>query len=881
MFSTDELRDRFLRFFESKGHRIVASDSLVPADDPTVLFTSAGMNQFKPQFMGHITDFTRATSCQKCLRTDDLPEVGKTPYHHTFFEMLGNFSFGDYFKREAIAWAWEFLTEVLKIEPDRLWVSVHRDDEEAYQIWVSEIGIPEERIARLGDKTNFWPSDAIKKGPNGPCGPCSEIFFDQGEEFSSLQKGHHCGVDCDCGRFAEIWNLVFTQFDRRDGGRLEPLPQKNIDTGMGLERIAAVMQGKKSNFEIDIFEPIVKKVLEISGQKLLEKNKPIIYSVADHIRAAVFAIGDGVIPSNEGRGYVVRKLIRKSVWHMKVLGRNSHGLYELVPVIVEVMKGPYPELKDRLGVITEMIRAEEDRFLRTLDVGLNLIEQEIDKALKDKEDRLNGKVCFLLYDTYGFPLEMSRQIAADRGLSIDEHGFEVLMEEQRRRSQESGKTVDDIFAHRNLRECGRGICFIGYDELETRTQIRAILRNDDVLDKAKEGNEVDIILESCPFYGESGGQVGDRGEIYSDEFTAKVIDTYRVGDVVACRCIVEKGEIRVGDEVFARVDRDRRMDIARHHTATHLLQAALRSVLGEHIQQAGSLVNEERLRFDFTHFKAIGSDEIKKIESLVNDWIRQDIPVEKLEMDIDEARKLGALAFFGEKYGDRVRVVKVGDVSCELCGGTHLDRTGQIGMFCIVSERSISAGVRRIEALAGRPAHAYFSHLRDVVEAEKEILKVDLDAIVPVVEELSSKVRILTKELESIKARHIAEEAKGKVKEDGEVKGVKIVSGLFDDMELDGLRSLWDEFKSRDGEFVGVFVAKGKKKAQILLAASKSLSSRLDMRKAMERIRQVINASGGGRPEFVQGGVKDDFESLRKKWDNVIEEVKAYVEETL
>ncbi len=881
MFSTDELRDKFLRFFESKGHKIVASDSLVPADDPTVLFTSAGMNQFKPQFMGHITDFTRATSCQKCLRTDDLPEVGKTPYHHTFFEMLGNFSFGDYFKRKAIVWAWEFLTEVLKIEPDRLWVSVHRDDEEAYEIWAAEIGIPEERIARLGDKTNFWPSDAIKKGPNGPCGPCSEIFFDQGKEFSSLAKGHRCGVDCDCGRFAEIWNLVFTQFDRRDGGRLEPLPQKNIDTGMGLERIAAVMQGKRSNFEIDIFEPVVKKILEISGQKLSEKNKPVVYSIADHIRAAVFAIGDGVIPSNEGRGYVVRKLIRKSVWHIRELGRDRHGLYELVPVIVEVMQNPYPELKDRLEVISEMIRAEEDRFLRTLDVGLNLIEQEIDKAIKNKDAQLSGRVCFLLYDTYGFPLEMSRQIAADRGLSVDEKGFEVLMEEQRRRSQESGKTVDDIFAHRNLRECGRGMCFIGYDEFETRTQIRAILRNDDILDRAKEGDEVDIILESCPFYGESGGQVGDKGEIYSDKFKAKVVDTYRIGDVVACRCVVEKGEIRTGDDVIARVDRERRMDIARHHTATHLLQAALRRELGEHIQQAGSLVNEERLRFDFTHFKAISTDELKRVEERVNEWIRQDIPVDKLEMGIEEARDLGALAFFGEKYGERVRVVKIGEVSCELCGGTHLDRTGEIGLFCIVSERSISAGVRRIEALAGRPAYAYFSRLRDIVEAEKTILKVEIDTIVPVVEELDSRVRALTKELELIRARQIASEAKEKVREIGQVKEVRIVSGLFEDIELDGLRSLWDEFKSKDADFVGIFAGKGKKKVQILLAASKALSDRLDMRRAMERIRQVINASGGGRPEFVQGGVKDDFESLKKKWDNVIGIVKAYVEETL
>ncbi len=867
MFTTDKLRESFLQFFASKGHKVVPSDSLVPADDPTVLFTSAGMNQFKPQFMGHITDFTRATSCQKCLRTDDLPQVGKTPYHHTFFEMLGNFSFGDYFKEEAITWAWEYLTEVLGIDPERLWVSVHKDDEEAYTIWKDKIGIPEHKIARLGDKTNFWPSNAIVEGPNGPCGPCSEIFFDQGREFSAYAGDHKCGPDCDCGRFAEIWNLVFTQFDRRDGGILEPLPQKNIDTGMGLERISAVMQGKKSNFEIDIFVPIVEEILRLAGRSRKDVDISKVYSIADHIRAVTFAIGDGVIPSNEGRGYVIRKLIRKSVWHLQELG-GKRGLARLVPVIAEVMKRPYPELKERQDVVAGMISAEEERFLRTLEVGLNKISEEIERHKREGKNRLSGEVCFLLYDTYGFPLEMSKAIAEQEGLEVDEEGFKARMEEQRKRSQASTKTLDDIFAYRNLREVGRGMCFVGYDRLAVETTIRAILRNDDILESAEAEQEVDIVLEDCPFYGEAGGQIGDTGWISSEGGRAVVLDTYRVGDVVVCKARIEEGSLRSGEKVKAEVDIERRKAIARHHTATHLLQSALRRVLGDHIRQAGSMVAPDRLRFDFTHFQAITDEELREIEDLVNHWIMENYRVEKIETTLEKAKEMGALAFFGEKYGEVVRVIKIDEISCELCGGTHVDWTGQLGVFTILSERSVSSGVRRIEAISGVPAWDFLRGNKAIVDELKDVLKCEVSSLVPTVKDLAGKVRKLEKELERLSAKERAEELLNRLKEE-ELKGIRIFYGLLDGADLPALRSLWDQVKAKDPSAVGILAGVSNGKAQMLLACGRDLAKRLDMRKVLEDLKEVIPLSGGGRPDFVQVGIKTSGEDLKKKWEEL------------
>ncbi len=882
MITTDELRDKFLQFFAKKGHKVVPSDSLVPKDDPTVLFTSAGMNQFKPQFMGHITDFTRATSCQKCLRTDDLPQVGKTPYHHSFFEMLGNFSFGDYFKQEAILWAWEFLTKELKIDPERLWVSVHKNDQEAYEIWRDLVGIPEKKIARLGDKTNFWPSDAIRQGPNGPCGPCSEIFFDQGEEFSSYANKHNCGLDCDCGRFAEIWNLVFTQYDRQSDGKLSPLPRKNIDTGMGLERISAVMQGKHSNFEIDIFQPIVFAILDIIGKKIDQVEKSLVFSIADHIRAVTFAIADGVIPSNEARGYVVRKLIRKALWYGRSLGCRGEMLFKLVPVVCSVMKRPYPELSSREEFISQLVKSEEKRFLDTLEVGLNLISEEIEKTKKAGGTVLSGQVCFVLYDTYGFPIEMSREIARQYGLSIQEDVFNQLMEEQRLRSKSSAKTVDDIFAHRNLRKCGKGMCFVGYDCLQVETQVRGILKDDMVLSETKVNDEVDIVLEECPFYGESGGQVGDTGIIKKQDALAKVLDTYKVGDTVACKVKILQGSFKPADKVVAVVDGERRVAIARNHTATHLLQAALRKVLGEHIEQAGSLVAEDRLRFDFTHFEQINPDQLREIELLVNQWIMENLPVEKMEMSYSDAKKLGALAFFGEKYGDNVRVVKVGDVSCELCGGTHLDFTGQIGSFLIISERSISAGVRRIEAITGKAALNYVSNLRDVVNSIKSILKTDQQSLPSSVKELLKKTKEQEKQIDKLETKLAIYIARDHLKAEKLSEDIELVSGIFNMMDINALRRLWDTLKASPKKVVAVLVGIKDGKVYMILGARKELVNQgLDMREGLKVLQGVLPASGGGRADFVQVGLKCSEKELRNKWNFLIELLKTATQDRL
>ncbi len=878
MFTTDKLRDSFLRFFESKGHKVVPSDSLVPSDDPTVLFTSAGMNQFKPQFMGHITDFTRATSCQKCLRTDDLPEVGKTPYHHTFFEMLGNFSFGDYFKEEAIVWAWEYLTDVLGIEADRLWVSVHKDDEEAYQIWRDRISVPEYKIVKLGDKTNFWPSNAIVEGPNGPCGPCSEIFFDQGEGFNPLVGRHSCGPDCDCGRFAEIWNLVFTQFDRRDGGVLEPLPRKNIDTGMGLERISAVMQGKRSNFEIDIFVPILEGILSLIGKRKDQVDFSYVYSIADHVRAVVFAISDGVIPSNEGRGYVIRKLIRKSVWHLRQLGKEDGGLVRLVPVVADVMKGPYPELKERLDLISGVVQAEEERFLRTLEIGLSRLEEEIEKARG--KGVLSGKTCFMLYDTYGFPIEMTKIIGEKEGLRIDEKGFEEEMRCQRERSRASGKTVEDIFAHRNLRLAGKNSRFIGYERLSADTRICAILKDDSILTRAEKGNEVDIVLEECPFYGELGGQIGDTGWILKDKAKAEVLNSYRVGEVVVCRARIKEGSFSPDDVVRAEVDRERRMSIARNHTATHLLQAALRKVLGGHVRQAGSLVADDRLRFDFTHANALSREQLSRIEQMVNDWVMQDIPVEKIESSFEEAKKMGALAFFGEKYGERVRVVKVGDVSCELCGGTHLDRTGEIGLFAITSERSVASGIRRIEATTGKWAYKLFADYRDIVNTLTDVLKVEEKNLVETVQTIAKELKVSKKELEEVRAKLLAKEIRAGLKE--EVLGnVRLVSGLLSDVDLSGLRKLWDELKREGKDTIAILSGIKEGRASLLLACSKGIGKEIDLRQVISDLKSVIDLAGGGRPDFVQIGIKESDKSVREKWPQVKDKFVSWVGEKI
>jgi alanyl-tRNA synthetase len=692
--SGNEIRELFLSFFESKGHTRVKSASLVPESDPTLLFTNAGMVPFKNVFLGlEKRPYKRAVSCQKCLRVsgkhNDLESVGYTSRHHTFFEMLGNFSFGDYFKREAILYAWEFVTEYLKLPKERLYVSVFRDDEEAYRIWNEEVGLPSERIWRLGEEDNFW-----QMGDTGPCGPSSEIYVDRGEEYGEE-------------RFLEIWNLVFMQYNRDEKGNLTPLPNPNIDTGMGLERIASVLQGTKTNFEIDLIKPLIDFGQEVSGKTYGENFEDTVAMrvIADHLRALTFAISDGVLPSNTARGYVIRRILRRALRFGYKLGIREPFLYRGVDVVVEVMKDAYPELLQTRAFVKGVVKAEEERFLHTFKNSMPVAEEFINTALEEGRRFLKGEEVFKLYDTYGFPLDLLEEIAKEEGLSLDMEGFEKEMEIQRERARQSfkiqTKEVQPIYQH--LKNIGRTSTFVGYEQYVAQSKVIALLKNGELVSELKEGEEGEVFLDITPFYAERGGQIGDTGTIESADGLFVVDDTQSpVDGVISHKGKVVKGTIKVGDQVIASIDRERREDIKRNHTATHLLHSALRLVLGEHVRQAGSLVADKYLRFDFTHFQALSVDELKRVEELVNEQIRKNEPVIVEEKDYREAIKEGAIAIFEEKYGERVRVLSVGDFSKELCGGTHVSRTGDIGYFKIISESSIGAGLRRIVAKTGR-----------------------------------------------------------------------------------------------------------------------------------------------------------------------------------
>ncbi|MDD2673174.1 MAG: alanine--tRNA ligase, partial [Syntrophales bacterium] len=716
--NADTLREKFLEFFKSKGHEIARSDSLVPKDDPTVLFTSAGMNQFKKNFLGIDKRLKRAVSAQRCLRTGDLDKVGKTAGHHTFFEMLGNFSFGDYFKKEAISWAWEFLTRELNIPDDKLWVSVYKDDTEAYEAWSKDIKLPKPRMIKLGDKENFWPSEAKQKGPNGPCGPCSEIFYDRGKGVGCGEAA--CGPSCDCGRFVEIWNLVFTQFNRKEGGTLEPLPQKNIDTGMGLERLTAVMQGKDNNFETELFQPIINAIIAKIGGR--PKKEPL-YAIADHIRAVVFAIADGVIPSNEERGYVVRKLIRKAVYDLQKLGTNDKFLYQLVYPVVETMKIAYPELGKRHENIAQIILAEEEKYLQILGSVAGICSDKF-SGIDKTDGKKIGRVSFDLYDTHGIPIELTEEWLKGHGYSFSKDEFERNLSRQRQQSRGKSAMKGDVFSVGGFKIDAAATIFKGYDSFESEAKILKIFKGADEMKSASEGDEVAVVLDKTPFYPESGGQVADRGSILKKGCLFEVKDTQRTGSVIVHYGVVAKGAFKEKDKVSANVDKQRRLAIARNHTATHMLQSALRQVLGEHIQQQGSLVAEDRLRFDFTHFKAVSPEEISRIEEIVNKMILDNEALTARQMPLSEAKKTGALAFFGEKYSDKVRVVAIGGFSRELCGGTHLGSTGQIGLFKIISESSIAQGVRRIEAQTGAAAYNNIQQSGAVLRELSGILRV-------------------------------------------------------------------------------------------------------------------------------------------------------------
>lgn len=875
---TDDIRKKYLSFFESKAHKVVSSDSLVPQNDPTLLFTGAGMNQFKENFLGLKKDLKRAASSQKCLRTADLEEVGRTAFHHSFFEMLGNFSFGDYFKREAIQWAWEFLTAELRIPKDRLRVSVHQSDDEAFGIWKNEIGIREDWIYRLGDKDNFWPSNAPKDGPNGPCGPCSEIYFDQ-------DPSQGDGGTVQDRRFAEIWNLVFTQFDRQDGGKLVPLAQKNIDTGMGLERLACVLQGKKTNYEIDIFQPInaaIEAALGFRAGGVEGAVRSHLYAVSDHIRAIVFTMADGVIPSNEGRGYVIRKLIRRALWRAhQILASRREGpqelkepfLYKIVPVVASVMAAVYPELREAEKSIALTLKGEEERFLDALETGLKILGARIAALEKSGDKRIPGAVVFELYDTYGFPDELTRMIGESKGLEIDTAEFEKLMEEQRQRAKQASQISGSIFSATELEKKLTAFAptrFVGYGSLESRGRVLLL----DLQDR-----QGVMLLDQTPFYGESGGQAGDRGEIEGPGgFKARVTDTQKKDSFILHAVEIVSGQIKTGDEVTAHVDRSRRESAMRNHTATHLLHAALRQVVGAQARQLGSLVNAEKLRFDFSHTQALTPEELKKLEDLVNAEILADKAVSKEEKPLEEAKKDGALAFFGEKYGDLVRVVTIPGFSKEFCGGTHCDRTGQIGLFVITSDSSIASGTRRIEALTGEGAFEYLRSLRRQVHELALNLKTTPDKLAERVGKLQDSLKKMEKEKKQ--GAVISADPKSILSQAIPAGSLKVARHkLSEGAGVDEMRSLSDSLRSMSSKTVYFLGAESGEKVHFVIGLSPDLASGpLDAREVMKTLAGLVGGSGGGRKELVQGGARNTGQ-FRDQWEAIVQGLAAYVNE--
>ncbi len=864
----EELREKFLDFFKGKGHKAVESDSLVPKEDPTVLFTPAGMNQFKKEFMGFDSGFRRAATCQRCLRTDDLEKVGKTSSHLTFFEMLGNFSFGDYFKQEAIAWAWEFLTKELKISPDRLWVSVYKNDDEAYSIWKNEVGIPEGRIVRLGDKDNFWPAEAKEKGPNGPCGPCSEIFYDFGPGTGCLKST--CDPSCSCGRFVEIWNLVFTQFNRKDGGALEPLPNKNIDTGMGLERLTAVMQGRRNNFETELFQPVIDEIRRHMTCEPEEAQR-LLYALADHIRAVVFSIYDGITPSNEGRGYIVRKIIRKSVMHLRSLGIEKPFLNRLVGELAQIMHSAYPDLKDRQEDIAQVILNEETNFINTLKLSGALIDSEIEKIKEDlnKDPRVDGfiiasdgtgaalgNICFKLYDTNGIPPEITRNELKSRLISVGksfEETFQDRLNEQKVLSKSSSKMKGDVFSvPKHAVEGLKKTQFLGYDQSAVKSKIVRTIEDDDHPDR------VGIILDKTVFYAESGGQVSDTGILASGSNIFPVVDVQKIDDVFIHWINKAQDFPKTEDTVEARIDSSYRMNVARNHTATHILQAALRQVLGGHVQQQGSLVNAEKLRFDFTHFKGLSKEELAGVEEAANGYISGKQAVRCDQMSLKDAKKTGALAFFEEKYGETVRVVSIDGVSKEFCGGTHLGSIDEIGLIKITGESSVASGIRRIEAVTGEAAKKFVEEQKK--KAAEESRKKDRLKVLK--EEDKKKSAEMNRRL-----LDLAPALAGKALEAG---GINFVSAFEVGMDMRDLRSLAD--KVREGLKHGVVVlGSGEQgKAHLVVALTPDLLERgLDASVLIRQAASEIGGSGGGRPDFAQaGGTKPEnfalaFEKLR------------------
>ncbi|MDW8095648.1 MAG: alanine--tRNA ligase [Aquificaceae bacterium] len=853
-----EIRELFLSFFEKKGHTRVKSASLLPEKDPTLLFVNAGMVPFKDVFLGvEKRPYTRAVSCQKCLRVsgkhNDLDSVGFTSRHHTFFEMLGNFSFGDYFKKEAVEYAWEFVTQWLKIPQDRLFVSVYREDEEAYRLWREHIGLPEERIWKMGEEDNFW-----QMGETGPCGPCSEIYVDRGPEHEPE-------------RYLEIWNLVFMQYNRDEKGNLTPLPKPNIDTGMGLERVASVLQGKKTNFETDLLRPIIAFGEELSGVAYGEnyEKDSALRVIADHLRALTFAIGDGVLPSNAGRGYILRRILRRAMRYGYKLGLDKPFLYEGVDVVVDVMKQAYPELLQVQSFVKSVIRGEEERFINTLKRGMPYAEEVLSKA----DGVLSGDLIFALYDTYGFPIDLLEDMARERGIRLDMDGFSREMENQREKARKHFKieTEETKPIYHHLKELGRTTEFVGYTELSVHTEVVALVKDGELVSELKEGERGELFLRQTPFYAERGGQVGDTGTVQTQGGLFFVEDTrWGVEGLITHIGYVAKGVISVGEKAFAHVEEERRRDIQRNHTATHLLHSALREVLGEHVRQAGSLVADQYLRFDFTHFQPMREEEIRKVEEIVNQQVLKNQPVVVEEMDYQSAIKSGAIAIFEEKYGECVRVLSVGDFSRELCGGTHVSKTGDIGYFKIISETSVGAGLRRIVAKTGRWAVEQSFTERKILTETARLLGVSYEDLPIAVQKLMDEVREKEREIVRLKEKLLVGGGVSLKRED--VVDVEFYHGVLQEVEPKEMLTLADNVRNRSHRAVVFLLSKRGDRVSFLLAMSKPLIEMLSAKELASVVFKHLGGGGGGRDDLVQGGVNnlDRLEDALKEIKSVI-----------
>ncbi|GAA0353187.1 alanine--tRNA ligase [Bowmanella denitrificans] len=840
--STAEIRSAFLDYFAKHGHQKVASSSLVPADDPTLLFTNAGMNQFKDVFLGaEKRAYTRAVSSQRCVRAggkhNDLENVGYTARHHTFFEMLGNFSFGDYFKKEAIALAWNFLTEELKLPKHKLLVTVYAEDDEAFEIWEKEIGIPKDKIIRIGTSDNFW-----SMGDTGPCGPCSEIFYDHGEHIWGGPPGT---PEEDGDRFIEIWNLVFMQFNRQADGSMEPLPKPSIDTGMGLERISAILQHVHSNYEIDLFQALIKDAASVTGAKDLQDKS--LRVVADHIRSCGFLIADGVLPSNEGRGYVLRRIIRRAVRHGYKLGAQDIFFYKLVASLVTQMGAAYPELKTQQASIERVLKAEEEQFARTLERGMQILSDALE-SLDGKV--IPGELVFKLYDTYGFPSDLTNDVAREKGYSIDEQGFEAAMAEQRKRAQAASNFGADYNAQLTSENCSE---FTGYDNEAGMAQVLELFNLQSAVASLAVGEQGIVVLDNTPFYAESGGQVGDTGVLKLLNGVFRVTDTVKLGNAIAHKGVAETA-IRVGDKVDAQIDAERRQAIKLNHSATHLLHAALKQVLGEHVNQKGSLVQPDRLRFDFSHFEAVSREQLIEIESLVNQQVRQNHDLSTRLMAIEDAKAAGAQALFGEKYDDEVRVVSMGEFSMELCGGTHVQRTGDIGLFRIISESGIASGVRRIEAVTGAGALAFSQQHSTQLQSMAGQLKSDLAGLPERVGQLLEQSKGLEKEIQQLKQKLASQAGADLLNSAVEIKGVKLLSAKLDGVEAKSLRDLMDSLKTKLGSGVLMLAVAEGEKVSLIAGVSKDLTDKVKAGELVNFVAQQVGGKGGGRPDMAQAG---------------------------